>query len=125
MITKWLRPKTLDPASLTRREGPVNEAVYEKNRKVLEAFIQVYCRKKHGAAQGELCPECGDLYQYACKRVQYCPYDPKPKCKQCPTHCYKPEYREKIKEVMRFSGMYFVKRGRIDWLIYYFFTPSI
>ena len=31
-----------------------------------------------------------------------------------------PEYRAKIKEVMRFSGIYFVKRGRLDWLVRYF-----
>jgi hypothetical protein len=46
--------------------------------------------------------------------------DPKPKCKDCPVHCYKSEYRRRIKEVMRFSGIYFVKRGRVDWLIKYF-----
>jgi len=45
---------------------------------------------------------------------------PKPKCKDCPVHCYKIEYRRRIKEVMRFSGIYFVKRGRVDWLIKYF-----
>lgn len=125
MLFDWVKSKPLDPSTLSRRTGPVDEMVYEKNRKVLEAFIQVYCCKKHGSKKGDLCDECNDLYEYACGRVKRCPYDPKPKCKQCPTHCYKPEYRTKIKEVMRFSGMYFVKRGRIDWLIFYFFSPSI
>ncbi len=124
-MLQFFRSKPLDAASLTRRTGKVDERVYKKNRKVLEAFILVYCQKNHNTPKGELCGECSDLYEYACARVRHCPYDPKPKCKQCPTHCYKPEYRARIKEVMRFSGMYFVKRGRIDWLVFYFFSPSI
>ena len=43
-----------------------------------------------------------------------CPHEPKPLCKKCSDPCYKPEYREKIREVMRFSGTYLVRRGRID-----------
>ena len=57
---------------------------------------------------------------YGKQRLLSCPYDPKPKCKDCETHCYRPKYREKVKEIMKFSGMHFVKRGRIDWLIKYF-----
>lgn len=92
----------------------------ERERIVLERFIEVYCRAHHERADDRLCPECRDLLQYALKRLEKCPYDPKPKCKACPTHCYKPAYRSRIKEVMRFSGMHFVKRGRIDWLMRYF-----
>ncbi|MFH1998920.1 MAG: nitrous oxide-stimulated promoter family protein [Planctomycetota bacterium] len=42
------------------------------------------------------------------------------KRKACDTHCYKPAYRAKIKEVMRYSGIHFIKRGRLDWLVRYF-----
>jgi hypothetical protein len=94
---------------------------------VITRFIAVFCREKHaaeraaaGIGKGELCPECRDLLDYAAERLARCPMDPKPKCKDCPVHCYKSEYRERIKEVMRFSGIYFVKRGRVDWLIKYF-----
>lgn len=117
--------KPLRAEDLTRRKGPVDPAVYEKNRKVLDAFISVYCHAHHSTAEGQLCGECQDLYDYACKRVKYCMYDPKPKCKSCPTHCYADDYRQKIKQVMRYSGMHFVKRGRIDWLLFYFLSPSI
>jgi hypothetical protein len=88
--------------------------------KVLKRFIAVYCRENHGKTRGELCRDCSDLLDYGLKRLYACPYDPKPKCKDCPTHCYQPEYRAKIREVMRFSGIYFVKRGRLDWLVRYF-----
>lgn len=92
----------------------------KRERNVLERFIEVYCRAHHERGNDRLCPECRDLLRYALKQLEKCPYEPKPKCKACPTHCYKPAYRIRIKEVMRFSGMYFVKRGRIDWLVRYF-----
>ncbi len=94
----------------------------EKQLETVKRFIEIYCNTHHGSDNGNLCPECSDLLNYASTRLEKCPYDPKPKCKDCQTHCYKPGYREKIKEVMKFSGMYFVKRGRIDWLIKYFLS---
>jgi len=71
-------------------------------------------------ATSALCPECAALIAYARRRLEHCPYDPKPKCKKCPTHCYKPEMRARVREIMKFSGMHFVKRGRVDWLVRYF-----
>jgi hypothetical protein len=81
--------------------------------------VEVYC-KHHDGANGSLCGDCEDLLEYARERLEKCPYDPKPKCKDCETHCYRPKYREKIREVMRFSGMHFARRGRIDWMVRYF-----
>lgn len=99
---------------------------HDRDLAVLTRFIEVYCQKrhqsyqKHAPAGGELCDECRDLLEYATDRLARCPMDPKPKCKDCPAHCYKPQYRQRIREVMKFSGIYFVKRGRVDWLIKYF-----
>lgn len=92
----------------------------DKQFEILERFIEVYCSVHHGTNKKKLCEDCNELLGYARGRLEKCPYDPKPKCKDCKTHCYKSEYREKIKSIMHFSGMYFVKRGRIDWLIKYF-----
>ena len=86
----------------------------------LAKFVEVFCRHNHGTAKGELCGECRELLDYGRKRLELCPYDPKPKCKECPTHCYRKDYRERVKEVMKFSGMHFVMRGRVDWLVKYF-----
>ncbi|KKN16439.1 hypothetical protein LCGC14_0975810, partial [marine sediment metagenome] len=83
----------------------------DKHLEVLKRFIETYCSANHGSNDNNLCAECSDLFEYSRTRLEKCPYDPKPKCKDCQTHCYKPEYRKKIKEVMRFSGMHFVKRG--------------
>lgn len=92
----------------------------DKQLRTLRRFIEVYCRGCHGGDGGRLCDECADLLAYATDRLAKCPFDPKPKCKDCSAHCYAAGYRAGIKEVMRFAGMHFVKRGRIDWLLRYF-----
>lgn len=89
----------------------------------LERFVSVFCRERHRPASVP-CEECRGLLRYASVRLEKCPYlvkgRAKPKCKDCPIHCYAPEQRAKVREVMRFSGMHFVKRGRLDWLLRYF-----
>ena len=92
----------------------------ERERKLLRRFIEVYCQEHHSPPDESLCDDCQDLWNYARARLEKCPMDPKPKCKDCPNHCYKIEHRQQIQEVMRFSGLYFVKRGRLDWLLRYF-----
>jgi len=68
-----------------------------------------------------LCPQCTKLLHHAFVKRTACPRDPKPQCKDCPTHCYAKVYREQIREVMRFSGMRLLLRGRIDYLFHLFF----
>jgi hypothetical protein len=68
-----------------------------------------------------LCQDCGRLFQHGVAKLLQCPYDPKPMCKKCPTHCYAPDYREKMRQVMRFSGPYLIKHGRLDLLLHYLF----
>ncbi|MFC1542096.1 nitrous oxide-stimulated promoter family protein [Candidatus Latescibacterota bacterium] len=94
----------------------------EKQFEILKTFIGTYCKHHHNPEKDTLCSECTELQDYARERIERCPYDPKPKCKDCNTHCYKPVYRKKITEIMRFSGMHFVKRGRLDWLLKYFLS---
>jgi len=99
--------------------GPVDGQL-----RTLRRFVQVFCNHHHGTRRRTLCDDCQDLLSYAQVRLEKCPYDPKPKCKDCRTHCYKPEYRERVRAIMRYSGTYFVRRGRIDWLIRYFLTEG-
>lgn len=50
-------------------------------------------------------PNAEALSQYAMQRSDKCPFmETKTFCSNCRVHCYKPEMREKIREVMRFSG---------------------
>ena len=76
----------------------------EKEKAMVSDMIAVYCRKKH-KTKGYLCEECAALEQYARLRSDKCPFmETKTFCSNCKVHCYKPEMREKIREVMRFSG---------------------
>ena len=75
----------------------------EEERKVVELMIKLYCKKKH--KNKELCNDCNELLEYVNLRLNKCPFgDQKTFCSNCKIHCYKPIMREKIKEVMRFSG---------------------
>lgn len=85
---------------------------------ILDNFTRTYCRLTHRRADG-LCPDCRALLDYSLERRRRCPLDPKPKCKECPVHCYKPAMRARMREVMRVAGMHYVKRGRLDWLVKY------
>ena len=76
----------------------------EREKEVVSQMIALYCRKKHGSRNG-LCEECAALEAYARMRSDKCPFmETKTFCSNCKVHCYKPDMREKIREVMRFSG---------------------
>ena len=108
--------------SAGRRSAEENPSELDRDMKVVRRFIEVYCREHHGVKDGDFCEDCADLMAYAKKKREKCPLDPKPKCKDCEIHCYTTEYRQRIRDVMRFSGAYFVKRGRLDWALKYFFA---
>lgn len=75
-----------------------------KEKEIVQLMIKLYCDKKHECEE-ELCSECNELLEYAHKRLSYCKFgDDKSSCSRCPIHCYKKDMKEKIKEVMRFSG---------------------
>jgi hypothetical protein len=112
----------------------------EKDIIVLAGFVSIFCREKHpennrstftlpdsrlevilGSKDIRLCPDCRKLLSHGIAKLLQCTYDPKPMCKKCPTRCYAPGYRERIREVMRFSGLYLVKHGRLDLIWHYFF----
>jgi len=77
----------------------------ENEKQVVGFMIALYCKGKHGSKNGELCPECEAVYQYAAHRVDVCPYmATKTFCSNCRTHCYKPDVRDSIRAVMRYSA---------------------
>jgi hypothetical protein len=102
--------------------------------KTLVTFVRVYCERRHRDAVQvpvelrtldlaglygrpvRLCAACGKLLQHALVKRMRCPYDPKPMCKKCPTHCYSPAQRAQIQEVMRYSGTRLVLTGRLHYL---------
>ena len=84
------------------------EALTGRLRREQATFVcmaKIYCAHHHAPPPGGLCEECAGLMDYAEKRLQRCPYgQDKPTCAKCPVHCYKPEPRERAREIMRFAG---------------------
>jgi hypothetical protein len=75
----------------------------EEEKRTVEKMIRLYCRKREG--NRELCPSCAQLLEYAHARLSRCKFgNDKSTCQKCPVHCYKPQMREKMREVMRWSG---------------------
>ena len=112
----------------------------EKDIRALADFVSIFCRENHrasdksifsfkderlgrafGGKEFALCQECQKLLNHGVAKLLQCTQDPKPMCKKCETHCYAPGYRERMREVMRFSGLYLVKHGRLDMMFHYFF----
>jgi hypothetical protein len=112
----------------------------EKDLRVLVDFVFIFCRENHryspksifpirdirlrhsfDSEELMLCQDCQKLLSHGMAKLLMCSYDPKPRCKKCETHCYALGYRERIREVMRFSGLYLVKHGRVDLMVHYFF----
>ncbi len=123
-------PKLLD--RLSRKK--------EKELRILAYFVSIFCRENHSdtdkgilpirderlnhslnSGDMVLCQDCQKLLNHGIAKLLQCTQEPKPMCKKCQTHCYTPGYREKMREVMRFSGLYLVRHGRLDLMFHYFF----
>ena len=112
-----------------RFERAMRDREVVKDTRLLGDFAVIYCtgvhadRQRHalvsdGVALGVygrkvpvVCDECAGLLAYAEERRAYCPKYPKPFCSYCDTHCYKPDMREYMREVMRYAGPRSVLRG--------------
>jgi hypothetical protein len=69
------------------------------------AFTFAYGRMPAAVSDGPvLCKECARLLRHAIVMRVYCPLDPKPKCRKCPQHCYRPEYKDQMETVMKYAG---------------------
>jgi hypothetical protein len=77
---------------------------FERELRTIEAMIRIYCRALHGRSR-KLCEDCTGLRDYAEQRLDKCLFPGnKPTCANCPVHCYRPDMRAQVKEVMRFAG---------------------
>lgn len=75
----------------------------KREEQTIKAMVHMYCQDHHGS--DTLCDECSILQDYALKRLALCQFqEGKTTCAKCPVHCYRPTMREKIRNVMRFSG---------------------
>lgn len=75
----------------------------ERDQETIRLMIDLYCR--HRLRLNEVLEAYWQLGDYACERLQRCKFgEQKPACKGCPMHCYRPEMRQQIREVMRWAG---------------------
>src|SRR5512133_3573986 len=81
----------------------------QREEQTIKAMIGMYCRDHH--AGDSLCDDCSTIQAYALKRLELCPFqEGKTTCAKCPVHCYKPEMRARVREVMKTSGPHMLYR---------------
>lgn len=81
----------------------------KREYKTIGAMIRITCHEQHGTEDG-LCAECQDLQDYAFARLAKCPFqEQKTTCANCAVHCYRKDYRARIREVMRYAGPRMIK----------------
>ncbi len=74
-----------------------------REKKTIAAMFSIYCRGKH--EEQELCDDCRELLAYSEERLDSCPLqDKKTSCTKCLIHCYSQPMRDRVREVMRYSG---------------------
>lgn len=80
----------------------------QKEQRIVQEMIYLYCRKNHEGydrKHKKLCRQCLELASYAEQKTGRCPFmGQKTFCSNCKVHCYSPAMRNRIREVMRFSG---------------------
>lgn len=75
----------------------------KSEKRVVSHMIELYC--KHKLKLKDIPSEYHELEIYAHKRLDGCKFgDDKPACKRCTIHCYRPDMRQKIRDVMRWAG---------------------
>ncbi|WP_141547056.1 nitrous oxide-stimulated promoter family protein, partial [Bacillus pseudomycoides] len=75
----------------------------EREEKTISIMIDMYCKSEH--EQDTICEECQKLKEYAYFRLTKCPFqEKKPACQNCKIHCYKPDMKDFVKDVMKKSG---------------------
>ncbi len=77
----------------------------EREKRTIAKMIGLYCNGNKHSESKVLCADCKALLAYAAERIERCPVrETKDYCSACEIHCYKPEMRERIRTVMRYSG---------------------
>lgn len=94
---------------MTKKEKKRNKELKHWNQevKLIPKMVKIYCHGHHHKRNDkeELCDECKELLDYSLFRLSKCPFKVnKGFCSFCKIHCYKPDMKIKIKEVMKYSG---------------------
>ncbi len=93
---------------------------FKSEVETLIKFFDIYCHDKHTNQFDKeyvipykdieirtvvnLCEECHEMLKYSILRLQECPNDPKPRCRNCQEPCYEREKYKQMAKMMRYSG---------------------
>lgn len=74
--------------------------------RTMQAMVEIYCKVHHPLKPArDVCLQCSEFLSYANTRLDRCPYgQQKPTCNKCPVHCYKPQMKQRAREIMMFAG---------------------
>lgn len=119
-----------DHVSMTKRwaDQPGEEKRFRRDTKTLYAMAQIYCSAHHAEDAREkdeqgLCPDCAQAIAYSIERTRVCPREHQGNCEDCPIHCYKPEQRQAIREIMAFAGPRMLTRHPV--LTYFYLKKKL
>jgi hypothetical protein len=77
----------------------------KRERQTIAYMTEIYCHNKHETPKHELCTQCREFQEYAFLRLSKCPFqEKKSTCGKCTIHCYRPDMKEKVRIIMRYSG---------------------
>jgi hypothetical protein len=87
----------------------LRSARLQRERDTIQAMVEIFCVGHHHSLDTShslgLCAECSTTLSYALQRIELCPHkSEKPSCANCRVHCYRGEWAQKIKQLMRYSG---------------------
>lgn len=102
----------------------MSEDKFLSDVEVVLGFISTYCEDKHKQCEKQnhnlaityhekklkdisysLCFSCEKTFLYSYARLQECPNDPKPRCRNCKNPCYEKSKWKELAKIMRYSGM--------------------
>ncbi len=76
----------------------------QQEKKTVKQMIALYCYHHHKNTSN-LCSSCQSLQNYALQRLTFCRFgEEKTTCEKCVRHCYRSDYKQQIKQVMRYAG---------------------
>jgi Nitrous oxide-stimulated promoter. len=91
----------------------------ETEKAIISKMVSIYCKgHKHDST---LCKDCEELVNYANQRLDNCKFgEGKSFCSKCSVHCYRPEMREHVKKVMKYSGPRIIFHNPVIALTHFF-----
>ncbi len=84
-------------------------------------MANIFCSAHHEGEKKDpqgLCAACAETIAYSIERTRRCPNEHKGNCEDCSIHCYKPEERARIREIMVYAGPRMLTRHPVMTFFY-------